>query len=65
MIITVSSKGQIVLPAVIRQQDGIRPGRQFEIDRIDRGEYRLKRRTPRRNAGLAIALTRSDPPLPR
>ncbi len=56
MIITVSSKGQIVLPADIRQKDGIRPGQQFEIDRIDRGEYRLKRKTPRRNAGLVRLL---------
>jgi len=34
----VSSKGQIVLPAEIRQRDGIRPGEQFEVKRIDRGE---------------------------
>lgn len=41
---TVSSKGQIVLPAEIRQQDRIEPGQEFEVERIDRGEYRLVRR---------------------
>lgn len=49
---TVSTKGQIVLPAEIRQQDDIEPGEQFEVERIDRGEYRLIRRTPRRNQGV-------------
>jgi AbrB family looped-hinge helix DNA binding protein len=38
---TVSTKGQIVLPAEIRERDGVEPGQQFEIERIDRGEYRL------------------------
>lgn len=41
---TVSSKGQIVLPAEIRELDRIEPGQQFEIERLDRGEYRLTRR---------------------
>ena len=49
---TISTKGQIVLPAEIRQQDGIEPGEEFEIERIDRGEYRLVRRTPPPNVGL-------------
>lgn len=48
----VSTKGQIVLPAELRQQDNIEPGQEFEIERIDRGEYRLKRLTPPRNLGL-------------
>jgi AbrB family looped-hinge helix DNA binding protein len=52
MTTTVSSKGQIVLPAAIRQQDDIRPGQRFEVQRIDRGEYRLKRKARRRNVGL-------------
>ena len=42
---TVSSKGQIVLPAETREQDQIEPGQEFDVERIDRGEYRLKRRT--------------------
>src|SRR6058998_688662 len=41
---TVSTKGQIVLPAELRQQDQIEAGQEFEIERIDRGEYRLVRR---------------------
>jgi AbrB family looped-hinge helix DNA binding protein len=53
---TVSTKGQLVLPAVIRQADGIEPGQVFEIEWIDRGEYRLKRDEPRRNNGLVKLL---------
>jgi len=49
---TVSSKGQIVLPAEIRQQDRIKPGQEFEIERIDSGEYLLRRKSRRRNEGL-------------
>jgi len=49
---TVSSKGQIVLPAEIRQLDRIEPGQEFEIERLDRGEYRLLRRTARPNEGV-------------
>jgi len=49
---TVSSKGQIVLPAEIRQQDRIEAGQEFEIERLDRGEYRLRRRSAPPNEGL-------------
>jgi AbrB family looped-hinge helix DNA binding protein len=49
---TISSKGQLVLPAEIREQDGIKPGQQFDIERIDRGEYRLVRREPPSNEGF-------------
>jgi AbrB family looped-hinge helix DNA binding protein len=49
---TVSSKGQIVIPAEIRQQDRIKPGQEFEIERIDSGEYLLRRKSRRRNEGL-------------
>lgn len=49
---TVSTKGQIVLPAQMRSQDGIEPGQEFEIERIDRGEYRLVRRNPPPNDGV-------------
>lgn len=48
----VSSKGQIVLPVDIRHQDDIKPGQSFEIERIDRGEYRLLRIDPTPNEGL-------------
>jgi len=49
---TVSTKGQIVLPAELRQRDGIESGEEFEIERIDHGESRLVRRTPPPNGGL-------------
>jgi len=52
MSTTVSTKGQIVLPAEIREQDGIEPGQEFDIERIDCGEYRLVRRKKRPNEGL-------------
>jgi len=53
---TVSTKGQIVLPAEFRQRDGIEAGQAFDVERIDRGEYLLKRRTRRRNEGLVKLL---------
>ncbi len=53
---TVSTKGQIILPAEIRQRDAIEPGQEFEVERIDRGEYRLKRKERRRNEGLVKLL---------
>jgi AbrB family looped-hinge helix DNA binding protein len=52
MTTTMSSKGQIVLPAAIREQDSIKPGQEFEIERIDQGEYLLTRKVLRRNEGL-------------
>jgi AbrB family looped-hinge helix DNA binding protein len=52
----VSSKGQLVLPAQIRQQDDIRPGQQFDVKRLHRGEYRLVRREPPANQGLVAWL---------
>jgi AbrB family looped-hinge helix DNA binding protein len=52
----ISSKGQIVLPAAIRERDGIKAGQEFEIERIDEGEYRLKRTKRRRNEGLVELL---------
>lgn len=53
---TVSTKGQIILPAEFRRQDDIEPGQEFEVERIDRGEYRLKRKERRRNEGLVRLL---------
>ena len=49
---TVSSKGQIVLPAELRQQDQIEAGQEFEVERVDRGEYRLVRRPRHPNDGV-------------
>jgi AbrB family looped-hinge helix DNA binding protein len=53
---TVLSKGQIVLPAEIRKQDGIETGQEFEVERLDRGEYLLKRKERPRNEGLVKLL---------
>ncbi len=47
----VSSKGQIVLPAELRAMDHIAIGQEFDIERVDRGEYRLVRREPPPNQG--------------
>jgi AbrB family looped-hinge helix DNA binding protein len=49
---TISTKGQIVLPAELRAADGIEPGEEFEVDRLGPDEYRLTRLTPPPNRGL-------------
>jgi AbrB family looped-hinge helix DNA binding protein len=49
---TVSTKGQLILPAEIRRRDNVMPGQEFEVERIDCGEYRLLRRQPPPNEGL-------------
>lgn len=48
----ISSKGQIVLPAGLREQDRILPGQQFEIERVDAGQYLLTKVPAADNAGL-------------
>ena len=48
---TVSSKGQIVLPAEFRQMDRVEAGQEFDVERLDRGDYRLVRRAAPRNQG--------------
>jgi AbrB family looped-hinge helix DNA binding protein len=48
----VSTKGQIVLPSELRELDGIEPGQVFEVERIDRGDYRLTRRASSANEGV-------------
>lgn len=48
----VSTKGQIVLPAELREQDGVEAGQEFEIERLEEGVYRLSRVAPLANAGL-------------
>lgn len=48
---TVSSKGQIVLPAELRQRDRIEAGQEFDVERLGRGEYRLVRRAAAANDG--------------
>jgi len=60
---TISSKGQIVLPAEFRQMDRIEPGQEFEVERVDRGDYRLVRRAAPPNEGAVdwlLACPRKD-----
>jgi bifunctional DNA-binding transcriptional regulator/antitoxin component of YhaV-PrlF toxin-antitoxin module len=47
----VSSKGQIVLPAEFRHLDDVEPGQEFDVERFDRGDYRLVRRDAAPNQG--------------
>ena len=53
---TVSSKGQIVLPAEFRNQDDIRSGQEFEIERLDAGVYCLTASEPPKNQGFVDLL---------
>jgi AbrB family looped-hinge helix DNA binding protein len=53
---TVSTKGRITLPAELRLRDGIAAGQEFEVKRLDRGDYRLKPKARRRNEGLVKLL---------
>ena len=48
---TVSSKGQIVLPAEFRRIDRVDPGQEFDGERVARGDYRLVRRAATPNEG--------------
>lgn len=47
-----SSKGQVVLPAEIRQLDRIVPGQKFELERLEAGQYLLKRLAEPDNEGV-------------
>jgi AbrB family looped-hinge helix DNA binding protein len=49
---TISSKGQIVLPAELREQDAIRPGEQFEVQRVQAGHYLLRKLPPKGSSGV-------------
>lgn len=48
---TVSSKGQIILPAEFRLMDRIESRQEFGIKRLGRGKYRLVRRAAHPNNG--------------
>jgi AbrB family looped-hinge helix DNA binding protein len=52
----VSSKGQIVLPAGLREEDSISAGDSFEIKKVRRGEYVMKRVSEAPNKGLTAWL---------
>ena len=53
---TVSSKGQIVVPAEFRRLDGIEPGQEFEVERQGAGVYLLTAREPAKNQELVDLL---------
>ncbi len=53
---TLSSKGQLVLPAELRQRDNIRSGEKFIIERLDVGQYLIERRSAPKNPGLVDLL---------
>ena len=48
----ISTKGQVVLPAEFRRQDRIRPGEQFEIERLGSGQYLLTKQTASGKSGV-------------
>ncbi len=52
---TISSKGQLVLPRVLRERDDIKEGQEFTVERVRAGEYRLLRQR-NRNEGLVARL---------
>jgi bifunctional DNA-binding transcriptional regulator/antitoxin component of YhaV-PrlF toxin-antitoxin module len=52
MKITISSKGRIILPAELRRIDQIKPGQEFDIQRLGRGDYRLIQRVVPRSEGV-------------
>lgn len=41
-----------MLPAELRDADGIAPGEQFDVERISAGEYRISRVAPPPNLGV-------------
>jgi hypothetical protein len=41
-----------VLPAELRERDRIEPGQEFDVERLDRGDYRLVRRAAPPNDGV-------------
>lgn len=49
---TISTKGQLVLPAELRRRDGVVPGQEFEIKRLGPGVYRLARTPTAVNEGF-------------
>ncbi len=51
-----SSKGQIIIPAKFRRQDKIEAGQAFDVERVEKGKYRLTATTPPKNQGLVDTL---------
>jgi AbrB family looped-hinge helix DNA binding protein len=53
---TFSTKGQIILPVEIRRRDHIKPGQEFEVERMKQGNYQLTRASRPRNEDLVKLL---------
>ena len=51
-----SSRDQLVILAEFRNQDKLKPGQAFDIERVDEGEYRLAVADPPKNQGLVNTL---------
>lgn len=49
---SLSTKGQIVLPAELRELDQLQVGQQFEVERVQAGEYLLRKVIEPAPAGL-------------
>ncbi len=49
---SISSKGQVVLPAELRRRDHIRPGEEFDVERLAPGQYLLTKQLPPGKAGV-------------
>jgi len=58
MTTTLSSKGQLVIPAAIRKLDDIRPGQPFSIERLEDGRYLLEKQDIQATHGLMNWLLR-------
>ena len=56
MITSLSSKGQIVLPAPLRKEDSLRVGDEFAVERVEAGCYLLKKSPGRPAHGLVDLL---------
>jgi len=48
----VTRRGAVTVPAELRRRDNIKAGEMFVVERIDHGEYLLRRRPAPRNEGL-------------
>ena len=49
---TISSKGQIVLPAELRHMDRMEPGQEFDVERLGQRGLSLVRRAAPPNQGV-------------
>jgi bifunctional DNA-binding transcriptional regulator/antitoxin component of YhaV-PrlF toxin-antitoxin module len=53
---SLSTTGQIILPAELLEQDNLKPGQQFSIERVHSGEYLIKRTNKVSQNGLVDLL---------